>query len=297
MQVELTAAEGAKMNDSTSPMLLRRRLRADLRTARLKNNLTQEQVAKAMEWSLSKMNRIEQAKSGISANDLRALLALYGITNKEQVGELIDLARASRQTPWWRRRYGDVAPEGLLRLMDYESAASKVSQFEAMFVPGLLQTEEYASAVLPIFYDEKSSADRLAELRTARRNMLTSENAPEFAFVIDESVIHRVVGTPDVTERQLLHLVDISQLGNVTIQVVPFTASVHPGMKGSFKVVEFEDAPDESILFLESPRGDFISDDPGEALNYLVEFQHIQEKSLSPLRSADALRKAAAEMA
>jgi transcriptional regulator with XRE-family HTH domain len=282
------------VNDGMSPMRLRRRLRTEIRTARLKSNLTQEQVAKAMEWSLSKMNRIEQAKSGISANDLRALLALYGIKDKQQVEELVGLARESRQTPWWRRQYGDVAPEGLLELMDYESAAAAINQFETTLVPGILQIEEYASAVLQVFYGEKSSADRLAELRTARRDMLSGEKAPAFSFIMDESVIHRVVGSPAVTRRQLLHLIDLADLANVTIQVVPFGASPHPGMKGSFKVVEFEGAPGESIVFVEGPRGDFLSDDPGEAQNYLEEFRRIQEKSLSPLSSADIMRKAAA---
>jgi len=107
------------MDDGSSPLMLRRRLRTALRTARLNSNLTQEQVAKAMEWSLSKMNRIEKAKSGISINDLRALLPFYGITDKEQTEELLDLARAvarakgGRYDQWWRR-YNEVAPASLL---------------------------------------------------------------------------------------------------------------------------------------------------------------------------------------
>jgi hypothetical protein len=251
-----------------------------------------------MEWSLSKMNRIEQAKSGISSNDLRALLPLYGITDEERTKELLDLARASRQTPWWRRsRYGDVAPETLLQLIDYESAASAISQFETMFVPGILQTEEYASAILQVFYDEKSSAERLAELRTLRRDLLTGENAPRFSFVLDESVIRRVVSSPSVMRHQLTRLVEVARLPNVTIQVLPFTASVHPGVRGAFKVVEFDDAPDESVVFLESPRGDFISDDAEEARNYLEAFERIKEKSLSPSDSVNSLRETAGEMA
>ncbi len=156
------------MEDSTSPLMLRRRLRTELRTARLNKDLTQDQVARAMEWSLSKMNRIEKAKTGISVNDLRALLPLYGITDKGRTEELLDLARAARQAPWWRE-YSEVAPTTLLELIDYESAASTVSQFETMFVPGILQTEEYASAVLQVFYDEKSAPKKVAalvELRT-----------------------------------------------------------------------------------------------------------------------------------
>ena len=98
--------------------------------------LTQEQVAQAMEWSLSKMNRIEKAKTGISANDLKALLPLYGITAQDRTEELLSLARASRQTPWWRG-YADVAPSTVLELIDYENAATAISQFEPMFAPGI----------------------------------------------------------------------------------------------------------------------------------------------------------------
>jgi transcriptional regulator with XRE-family HTH domain len=292
------------MEDSASPLMLRRRLRTELRTARLNSNLTQEQVAKAMEWSLSKMNRIEKAKSGISINDLKALLPFYGITDKEQTEELLDLARAvarakgPRYDQWWRR-YNEVAPAKLLELLDYESAASTVSQFETIFAPGILQTEEYASAVLQVFYDDKSSAERvgaLVDLRTSRRALLTSQDAPKFSFVLDESVIRRLVGSPSIMSRQLQHLVSAARLPNVTIRIVPFTAGLHSGMKQPFELIQFADAPDENIVFLESPRGDFISDDPKEAQNYLAAFQRITEESLSPAESVSILRKAASEM-
>src|SRR5690242_15913187 len=142
-----------------------------------------------MEWSLSKMNRIEKAKTGISANDLKALLPLYGITGEERTAELLTLARRARQPTRWRR-YSDVAPATLLELIDYESAACAISQFEPMFVPGILQTEEYALAVLRIFYGEDSAAERvpaLVDLRTRRRDLLDNAGAPRFSFVLDES--------------------------------------------------------------------------------------------------------------
>ncbi len=287
------------MGDSASPLVLRRRLRTELRTARLDSNLTQDQVAKAMEWSLSKMNRIEKAKSGISTNDLKVLLPLYGITDKKRTEELVALARAARQGPWWKR-FSDVAPPGLLELIDHESAASAVSQFETIFVPGILQTEEYASAVLQIFYGEKSTPEKVAtlvDLRTRRRELLSSEYAPKFSVVLDESVIHRIVGSPAITSRQLVHLVNVAELSNVTIQVVPFTAGLHPGMKGPFEVVQFEDAPDENIVFLEGPRSDSIIDDPKETQSYLAAFEHIAEISLGPSDSVNRLRQTAAEMA
>lgn len=292
------------MEDSASPLMQRWRLRRELRTARLRKELTQKQVAEAMEWSLSKVNRIEQAKSGISINDLRALLLLYGITDEEQTEQLLNLTRAAarskggRHDQWWRH-YTEVAPAKLLELLDYESAASAVSQFETIFAPGILQTEEYASAVLQVFYDEKSSADRVAplvDLRTRRRDLLTSEGAPEFTFVLDESVIHRVVGSPSVMSQQLQHLAKVAKRPNVTIQIMPFMAGLHSGMKQSFELIQFAEAPDENIVFLESPRGDFISDDPEETRNYLEAFESITAMSLNPSESVARLCEAAGEM-
>jgi transcriptional regulator with XRE-family HTH domain len=286
------------MGDSASPLMQRRRLRTELRNMRVEKDLTQEQVAKAMEWSLSKMNRIEKAKTGISTNDLKVLLTLYG-TDKEKTEDLVALARTARQSGWWRS-YSDVAAPELLELIEYESAASKVRQFETMFVPGVLQTEGYASAVLQIFNDEQSAAERvssLVALRNRRTDLLTSENAPNFFFVLDESVIHRLVGSPAVASEQLRYLVEITELPNVQVRVVPFAVGLYPGMKGSFEVVQFDDDPDEDIVFLEGSRGDVIIDDPDETGNYLHAFEGIQETALGPSESKDRLLEAAGEMA
>lgn len=286
------------MGDSASPLLQRRRLRTELRTARLNKELTQEQVAKAMEWSLSKMNRIEKAKTGISTNDLKVLLPLYGITDKVRTEDLLDLARAARQPGWWQQ-YSDVAPGRLLELIDFESAASAVHQFETTFVPGILQTEEYASAILQEFHSGNMPDEnirKLVELRTRRRDLLVGAEAPKFSFVLDESVVHRVVGNPAATSKQFRHLVSIAELPGVTIQIVPFTAGLHPGMGGAFEVVEFDDTDDENIVYFEDQRGDFIGDDPAEASRYLKAFHLIEEKSLAPADSVALLRKAAAEM-
>ncbi len=250
-----------------------------------------------MVWSLSKMIRIETAKTGISVNDLKALLSLYGIT--ERAGELVALAQAAKQSPWWRR-YSEVAPPSLLELIDYESAASAVSQFETIFVPGILQTEEYASTVLQVFYEESSDDERVAalvELRTRRRDLLTSGNAPKFSFALDESVVCRLVGSPAIMARQLQHLADVAELPGVTMRVVPFTAGLHPGMKGPFEVVQFDDSPDEDVVFFEGPRGDFISDDPKETKGYLEVFERITGTALGPSESVRRLREAAGEMA
>jgi hypothetical protein len=252
-----------------------------------------------MDWSLSKLHRIEKAKSAISVNDLRVLLQLYGITDTEQAEELVALARAARQPGWWAR-YSEYAPPELLELIDYESAASSVSQFEMVFVPGILQTEEYASVVLRVFYDEEPAPERvpaLVDLRTRRRDLLIGKDAPRFSFLLDESVIHRPVGSSAIMSRQLMHLATVAELPNVTIQVVPYTVGLHPGMKGPFEVVQFDDTPDENIVFLEGSGSDLISDVPEETQSFLGTFRRLADTSLGSSISVGHLREAAAGMA
>ena len=162
-----------------------------------------------------------------------------------------------------------------------------------------MQTEEYALAVLRIFYGEDSAAERvpaLVDLRTRRRDLLDSEGAPKFSFLLDESVIRRLAGSPAIMSRQFAHMVDLAGLANVTIRVVPFTAGPDPGMRGPFKVIEFDDSPDENVVFLEGPRGDVISDEPEETRSYLETFARITQMALEPSDSVSLLRKAAGEM-
>ena len=242
------------MEDNASPMVLRRRLRAELLAAREEKELTQQNVARAMDWSLSKINRIERGKSGISTNDLKVLVRYYGITDVQRVEQLLDLARRARKNPWWHS-YQDVASRELLSLIDYESAASAINQFEAAFVPGIAQTEDYAAAVLQVFNDNKTDAvvQRLVELRIKREQLLSIKDAPEFRFVLDEAVIRRRVGSTSLMRQQLEKLARFAMLPNVKIQVMPFAAGLHRGM-GSFEIVNFEDTPDEGIVFVEGSR-------------------------------------------
>jgi Domain of unknown function (DUF5753) len=174
------------VGDSANPLLLRR---TKLRTARLHKELTQAQVARAMDWSLLKMNLIEKAKTGIGINDRTALPPLCGVTDKEKSAELVALAWAAGQPRWWGS-YRDTVPPAPLQPTGCESASA--SQFETMFVPGVLQTEEYASVVLQAFYEEKFAAERvtaLVDLCVRRRDLPTGENAPKLSFILVESVV------------------------------------------------------------------------------------------------------------
>jgi transcriptional regulator with XRE-family HTH domain len=279
MNRKLSAGRGTTMADSASPLVQRRRLSTELRNAREERKLTQQEVADAMAWSLSKMIRVENAETSISVNDLKVLLDYYGIKDKEKTAELIALARAARKRGWWRgQSYSKVAPKELLKLIDYESAASSIQQFETMYVPGILQTRDYARAALQNFYADKP-AEEMADLRTRREGQLTSEDAPQFTFLLDEPVIQRLAGGSSVMRQQLQRLIDVAKQPNVTIRVVPFSAGLHPG-SGPFEIIQFADAADEYAVFIETARGDFFADKPKDVQQYREAFDRIMQKSL-----------------
>jgi transcriptional regulator with XRE-family HTH domain len=277
------------MKDSARPTVLRRRLRIELLAAREQMGLTQHKVAEAMDWSLSKMNRIETGKSGISTNDLRALLEFYGVTDGERVDHMLSLAREARQDRWWGS-YSDVASRELQELMEYESVASTIRQFETTFVPGIMQTEDYASIVLHVFHGDKSDEDvkRLVELRTSRAQLLTQENAPNFHFILDESVIRRQVGSHSQMREQVQALIRVAKLPNVHIQLVPFEAGLHRGMTGAFEVIQFRDSRDIDAVFVEGQRDFFVEDLEGIRLHREI-FGQIANLALSPGKTVKLL--------
>jgi hypothetical protein len=251
-----------------------------------------------MDWSLSKVIRIESAYSGISANDLKALLRLYGVKDSGQVDSLLALARTARERSWWSA-YRDVAPSSLLQLIEYESAASVVRQFETTFIPGILQTEDYARAVIQDYYDERPGSDKLralVELRIRREDLFDADNRPFFQFMLDEAVIRRLVGGSSVMRHQLRRLIEVADKPNVTVEVIPFSAGLHPGMNGPFEIIEFADPSDSDIVFLESPRGDIVSDDPEEILKYREAFEGLAKAALGPRDSLARIAKIADEM-
>jgi transcriptional regulator with XRE-family HTH domain len=290
---------GTGHGDVPTPVVQRRRLRTELRKARQEASLTQEQVAAAMDWSLSKIIRIENGSVSISTNDLKALLRHYQIVDADRTGELVALARAARERSWWSV-YRDVASPRLLQFIEYEAAAVITRNFEPLLIPGLLQTEEYARAVIRQFYERPTAerVDSLMELRMKRQELLDRADPPLLFFVLDEAVIRRLVGGKAVMRRQVRQLAEMASRPNVTVEVVPFSAGVHAGMNGSFVVLEFPDAEDDDVLYLESTQGELIKPDlPEEILAYRETFEQLRELSLGPGDSVTYLNKVADEMA
>ena len=286
-------------SDSPSPVVQRRRLRTELRRARQQAGLTQDQVADEMEWSLSKVIRIEAGTVGISANDLNALLGYYKIVDEDQVASLLTLARAGRERPW-QSVYRDVVSPRLLQFIEFEAAASISRNFQPLVVPGLLQTDEYARAMfrqVPGDVPDKS-IDAQVEVRMRRQELLDRDDSPLLFFILDEAATRRLIGGRDVMRRQLRRLTEMAARPHVTVEVVPFSAGVHPGLQGSFVIQEFPDPADDDVLYLESPQGEVISrDDPDLILHYREVFEELRRLSLGPEGSVTFLDELADGMA
>src|SRR5215831_7943420 len=198
--------------NTLSPLVQRRRLRTELRRARGDARLTQDQVAKAMDWSLSKIIRIETGAVGISTNDLRALLSLYQISDSDRVAELIELARASRQTSWSAKYRGNISPQ-FLQYIEYEEATSLLRSYEPLVVTGLFQTPEYADAVIRKLADPGTPEDLMRtrlEIRLTRQQLLDQPSPPTVVSVLDEAVIQHMVGERDVALGQLDRLISLA---------------------------------------------------------------------------------------
>jgi transcriptional regulator with XRE-family HTH domain len=279
-------------SETTNPVVARRRLRTELRRARLDVGLTQEQVATAMDWSLSKLIRIENGTVGISMNDLKAILAHYKIIDDERTAELIALSRGARERSWWSN-YRDVSPR-LIQLLEYESASFIIRNFQPMLIPGLLQTEEYAAAMIRNLSPQSTAGEVSTgvELRMKRQQLLQQPEMPLMFFIVDEAAVRRLVGGQEAMRRQIQRLITESEKPTVTIEIVPFSAGAHPGMQGPFMLFEFPDAADDDALYLENPSDSrWNRDDPEEISTFRERFEVLRKLSLGPQGSVDLLRR------
>lgn len=278
-------------DDGGNPAVQRRRLRAALRQARQEAELTQEQVATALDWSQSKIVRIENGSVRISTTDLMAMLAQYKITNPVRAAELVTMARVARQRPWWRS-YKDFASQRYLEFVEFEQAAVRTMHVQPLFVPGILQTREYARAIIWKLGRDitEERAKGLLEFRIRRQELLDASKPPELSFVLDESAVRRWVGSSEVMMGQLGHLIELAERTNITIQVFPFSAGLAYGMQTPFVIHQFQDDPD--VLYLEGPRGDtLVDDDEDEIARYRGAFKELQELALSGPESVKFLRE------
>jgi transcriptional regulator with XRE-family HTH domain len=272
-------------------VLYRRRLSNELRKIREAAGMSQRDVAAAMDWSQSKLLRIETGVVNISISDLRALLSHYG-ANQNKIATMLDLARSAREVPGWSL-YRDVAAPEHVAFLGYESSASVIRSFEPTLVPALLQTEEYAREALgALEATDPQHIDALIDLRMQRQELLTIENPPQLHFILDESVIWRRVGGHAVMRRQLELLLEWSARPNVTIRIVPFSQGVYSKMNVPYVYFEFPAPEDDGLLYIEYPLGNrIINEYPGADTDRLATAYAATFWRLEQLASSEVFRR------
>lgn len=265
-----------------TPVSQLRRLRAELRTLRESHELTQKDVADALEWSSSKVIRIENGPVGISITDLKALLFHYQVTDGERVDELLEMARASKQRAWWHK-FKDAYSPRFLTFLGLESSAIRIRQFQQMVMPGLLQSREYVRALLEHYGSAPEIVERGSSVRAQRQQSVLIEDGPELLFIIDESVLYRVVGDYSVMRIQLQHLKNVAALANVRLQILPFSAGMHRGLASSFEIFQMTEQEDDYAMIVELPYQDrLIEESNEETRDYVTVFAELEQLALSP---------------
>ncbi|MFY1687523.1 helix-turn-helix domain-containing protein [Plantactinospora sp. WMMB782] len=280
------------MTTAYGPTVGRRKLRSAIRRAREAAGFTQEQVALAMDWSLSKLIRIEAGYVSISTNDVKALLDHYQVRDPDQVAELVQLARVSRQRTWWSQ-YRDAVRPAYYSYIGLEAESSELYFYQSVGMPGLLQTAAYAQAVLRTTIpklDDPDEARASVTLRLRRQQeLLGRTDPPKIVVVFDEAALHRQTGGPAVIREQLRHLVELAESGRITVQVLPFTSTIYTPL-GQFVIVRFPAEEDADVVYLESTGLEDVIDDPDAVTAHLRTFTGLREAALTP---ADSLRRIA----
>ncbi|ONI70651.1 transcriptional regulator [Actinosynnema sp. ALI-1.44] len=273
-----------------SPTVRRRRLASELRRLREAARLTIEEVGERLECSASKISRIETGHVGVTPRDARDLLELYGVS-PDRLEALVQLSREARKKGWWHA-YNEVFTGAFVGL---ESDASSLRAFQALLVPGLLQTEDYTRAVMRSIRPDWTEAEveRRVIARMERQRLLTDSDPPNYWAVVDEAVLLRTVGGPGVMHKQLLRLREISTLPNVTLQVVPFDAGAHSSMDGPFLILGFPEQMDPDVVYVDTTTGGVYLEEHSDVQRYTLMFDHLRASAASPDDSVHLVSRAA----
>jgi transcriptional regulator with XRE-family HTH domain len=280
-----------------SPTVRRKRLGIELRRLREQAGLTCEEVGHRLDCSGTRISRIETGRISIRPGDVRELLEIYDVLGAE-ADLLVQLAREARQKGWWHT-YGRALPAWFEAYVGLEAAAARFRDFQSMVIPGLLQTEDYARAVLRAapYPRTADDIDRQVALRMERQSILDQPSPPNLWLVLTESVVRVQVGGPVVMRSQLQRLIDVAGRSNVTLQVLPVTTAAQVQPISPFTILEFPDTADPTVVYLEHLTGSLFLETEEEIRRYTVLFDHLCAEALGKTASIDLIAGVAAELA
>jgi transcriptional regulator with XRE-family HTH domain len=278
------------------PTVLRIVLGAQLRTLREAAGITREKAGDAIRASHAKISRMELGRVGFKERDIADLLTLYGVLDEAQRDEYLRLARQASSPGWWQQ-YSDVMSDWFATLIGLEESASLIRSYEVQFVPGLLQTEEYARAVVNLGHPQTPprEIERRVALRMKRQRLLEGPDAPRLWAVLDEAALRRPLGGPRVMRAQIEKLLRAAERSNVTLQVAPFTAGGLAAAGGPITILRFQriDLPD--IVYLEQLTSALYLDKEDDVDNYLTVMDRLCAKAQSPAESLRFLEELLAQ--
>jgi transcriptional regulator with XRE-family HTH domain len=285
------------MTASIGPTVRRRRLGTELRRLREAHSIKLEEVAEKLGVAASTLSRIETGKAPTRSAYLLAMLDMYGVDDPGQRQALIEMAREGHRKGWWAA-YDDVLPTGFGVYVGLEAEASSLRSFESMVVHGLLQTEDYARAVMTIVRRKLTGGEieRLVTLRMQRQEALLRADPLELWLILDEAVLRRTMGGPDLMHRQLTHLADASLWPNVTLQVLPFTSGPHPSLNGPFCIIEFPERYDPDVVYTEGVAGNAYLERDRDVRFCAEVFDLLRAAALSPADSTDLISTLASQV-
>ncbi|MEV4683969.1 helix-turn-helix domain-containing protein [Streptomyces kurssanovii] len=268
------------MASNVNPTVRRRRLGQELRRLRELKGMTAEEVAERLLVSQSKISRLENGRRSISQRDVRDLCGVYEVEDHRIVDSLMQMAKDSRQQGWWHA-FGDIPYSVYIGL---ETDAASLRVYEPQVVPGLLQTRQYAEALISGALPESGTTDieKRVSVRLRRQERIRDAEHPlRMWAVIDEAALRRQVGGRQLMREQLEHLVELSQQPHVTVQVLPFEMGAHPGVNGQYAILEFPDTSDSSVVYIEGVTSDLYLEKANDVQKYSVMYEHLRAQALN----------------
>jgi transcriptional regulator with XRE-family HTH domain len=279
-----------------APTLRLRRLAHELRRLRSEAGLTREEVTERTGINEATLYRLEVARARPQARTLTALLELYGVPETDRA-DLIALSRQSNEQSWLQS-FPTELPEPYPTYISFEGEARRLLNYECLFVPGLLQTEDYARAALQrgTPTGTREEVQRLVEARMSRQAVLTREPPFRLWTIIDEGALHRPVGGMEVMHAQLMRLTEAAELPQVTLQVLPYDVGGHPGMMGAFALLQFDETTASDVVYIETQAGDLFLESETDVNRFSAIFEHLRALALPPEASITLITRTAQEM-
>jgi hypothetical protein len=278
------------------PTVQRILLGSQLRRLRESSGLSRAEAGWKIRSSESKISRMELGRVGFKERDVEDLLTLYGVTGEQERTALLTMARQANSPGWWHG-YRDVLPNWFQSYLGLEEAAKLIRTYEAQFVPGLLQTHDYAQAVVRLGHGTAGAEGigRRASLRMQRQQMLTRPGAPHLWAVLDEAVLRRPIGGRAVMRAQIASLIEAAERPNITIQIVPFQVGGHAAAGGPFTLLRFPDPDIPDVVYLEQLTGALYLDKREDLDHYAAAMERLCVAALPATRTVGALEKMLAD--